>query len=142
MRHFHSGIVIIEAKEGSGSLTTANWGFKLNRNVFVLPGGAKMLEYRGSNQLLVKGGKCILGYEDIIKYYPKLEIKLSRENKKEIQKENIPEEYKEIYNELLSGMKNIEELEIKLNKEVSILNSKLTLMELKRLYKENARKFL
>ena len=63
------GTVIIEAKQKSGSLITANHALDQNRDVFVIPGRPDMKEYKGSNQLLRDGAKPLLDTSDIFNEY-------------------------------------------------------------------------
>ncbi len=128
----------MQAKEKSGSLTTANYGYELNRNIFAFPGDVNNADYCGSNVLLTNGAKCILNYKDVLQEYSDFkDIMLLDNNKLKSKKVlNIPKEYEEIYLKLAKGKKNIEELKKELNIDISFLNSKLTLMELERLYRE------
>lgn len=132
------GIVVVEAKEKSGSLTTAKFGFKMHRNVFSCPGDVRDFRYEGSNKLLVEGANCILNYQDVLKFYPDLKIKIDRKEEKNL--ENIPNEYLEIYSLLIENEKSIDELKRILNISISELNSKLTLMEIERICEKVARK--
>lgn len=132
------GVVLIEAKENSGSLTTANYALKLKRNLFVIPGGALNLNYMGSNKLLVNGARCILSYKDVLKVYENFSERIINDNIKEIKKEEecklvIPDEYKEIYEELSNIPKTINQIAIELKIPIHILSSKLTLMEMEEL---------
>lgn len=130
------GVILIEAKENSGSLSTANHAKILGRNLFVIPGSATDLAYRGSNKLLVEGAKCILTYKDVLKEYNNFynkEIVETFEKIKENKEKNkiiVPDEYKEIYENLLDTPKTINQISIELNMPIHVLNSKLTFMEM------------
>ena len=133
------GVILIEAKENSGSLSTANHAKKLRRNVFVVPGSALDLNYKGSNKLLVEGAKCILSYKDVLKEYGNFYNKIAYENcekTEEIKKDDkiiIPDEYKEIYENLSNVPKTINHISLELNIPIHILSSKLTFMEMEEL---------
>ncbi|PYZ93914.1 DNA-protecting protein DprA [Salipaludibacillus keqinensis] len=60
---------IIEAKEKSGSLITADCALEQNREVFALPGRISQLESAGTNRLIQQGAKMILKSDDIIVEY-------------------------------------------------------------------------
>lgn len=60
------GVLVIEAKERSGSLITANVALQENREVFAVPGDILNPAYRGTNQLIQAGAKAVLGYSDIV----------------------------------------------------------------------------
>lgn len=135
-----NGVVIIEAKENSGSITTAYYAKRLKRNLFVLPGAASDKKYEGSNKLLTHGAKCILSYKDVLK---ECKIKISQKKykkeeiiKEKIKTEKIPNEYLEIYNLISNEAKTSNEISIELQKPISVVNSLLTLMEMDGLIKQ------
>lgn len=59
------GVLVIEAKERSGSLITANLALQENREVFAVPGNILNPAFKGTNQLIQAGAKAVLGYADI-----------------------------------------------------------------------------
>ena len=59
------GVLVIEAKERSGSLITANLALQENREVFAIPGNILNPAYQGTNQLIQAGAKAVLSYDDI-----------------------------------------------------------------------------
>lgn len=59
------GVLVIEAKERSGSLITANLALQENREVFAIPGNILNPAYKGTNQLIQAGAKAVLSYDDI-----------------------------------------------------------------------------
>ncbi len=61
-----SGILITEAAENSGSLVTADWGFKLSKKVFAVPGPITSRMSDGSFKLLKRGAILVTCGEDII----------------------------------------------------------------------------
>ncbi len=63
------GIVVVEAPEGSGALSTARFAFEQNRDLFVLPGSALHEHYRGSNSLIKQGAALVTSPEDILESY-------------------------------------------------------------------------
>lgn len=58
-------VIIVQASEKSGSLTTATFAFSENRNVYAVPHSIFLQQGKGSNQLLANGAKIYLGPESI-----------------------------------------------------------------------------
>lgn len=58
--------LVIQAKERSGSLITANYALQYNREVFAVPGSILEEQSRGTNQLIQAGAKAILHAYDIL----------------------------------------------------------------------------
>lgn len=120
------GVVVTEAKIGSGTLITAKQALLQEKPLFTFPADLNDERHEGNNFILSQGAKCILSYSDILKFYPELNFS---ENKSSI-KPNIPKEYTEIYNQIKSTPISISTLSQKLNIPFSELQSKLTLLEL------------
>ena len=60
------GILVIEAKEKSGSLITAYFGVEQNRNVYAVPGNLEQVQSRGCLAIIKQGAKCVLSARDVI----------------------------------------------------------------------------
>ena len=67
------GVCVIEAKEKSGSLITANLALSENREVFAVPGSIFSIHSKGTNSL-IEAGACLVSRGDTIsknlKYFP------------------------------------------------------------------------
>ena len=119
------GIVVIEAMEKSGTLITANYGAEQGKEVFALPGNINSLYSKGTNLLIRDGAKIITSIEDILDEITYEEndvdtVKLSFDN---IEQETI-------FKEILKGPKTVDEILIKTNIKVDIINTVLTILEL------------
>ncbi len=99
------GTIVIEAKERSGALITANHAVEQGRDVFVIPGSPEAKEYKGSNKLLRDGAKPLLDATDIFNEYIMLypdKIDIEKAFKKE-PKPMASQKNKKILNETLSN---------------------------------------
>lgn len=65
------GIVVVEAKEKSGTLITVDFALEQGRDVFVVPGNINSETSVGTNELIKQGAKLITSYQDVIEEYKK-----------------------------------------------------------------------
>lgn len=63
------GILVIEAKEKSGSLITADMGLEQGKNIYAVPGRCMDFLSSGCNNLIKMGAKLVTGPEDILEDY-------------------------------------------------------------------------
>ncbi len=66
------GVVVIEAAQKSGTLSTVAHAIALNREIFAVPGAPRSEFSKGTNQLLKEGARLITSCDDIFAELPRL----------------------------------------------------------------------
>lgn len=122
-----SGVIVIEARERSGSLVTVKFAKELNKNIFVVPGSIENENYRGTNKLLCNGEKCVLSADDIIKYYPNIIKRKKATDKKEI---CLNKDLQNVYNSFKNNKLTVDEICNKTGEDIKSILRKLTILEM------------
>lgn len=68
------GLIVVEAGEKSGTLTTVDFALDQGKNVFAIPGNITSVNSKGTNNLIKQGAKLITKIEDVLEEYPFVEF--------------------------------------------------------------------
>lgn len=124
-------VLLIEAEEKSGTLTTARFAIDYNREVLVVPGNISSPTSKGTNNLLRDGATPITKSRDILEA---LGIKEIKNEEKEIIKD-LPEEELLIYKSLKEP-KSKDQLSEELKKEIEEINILVSMLEIRGIVKQ------
>jgi len=128
------GVVVIEAAEKSGAISTALHAISQNREVFAVPGPPRRESSKGTNMLIKQGAKLLTTIDDIFAELPRL-----RGNVKARQVENfdnLTDMEKSIIRLFAEGPVHIDKISRKLEKPIPDLLQILLALELKGIIKE------
>jgi len=120
-------LVVVEARERSGTNITVNYALEQGRTVFAVPGNVDSPFSRGTNRLLKEGAIPLLSPEDILKELPFLKGGTKKE---------IPERFKELYELLLLEPMTFDKIAEISGMEVAELSMLLVEMEMEGIIKK------
>lgn len=136
------GVVVIEAKEKSGSLITAHLALEQGKDVFALPGNINSLYSRGTNKLIKDGARPLLEIEDIVEEIKELQLKISQDKGDRIDYSNLSDVEIKIVEIMKEGPLHSDLISYKTGLDISTVISVITILELKGIIKElNSRVF-
>lgn len=137
--HFHQrnrilsglaeGVLVVEAKRKSGTMITVRFAGEQGRDVFAIPGNINQPTSLGTNEIIQWGGKLCIEPEDILNEFPHWQKgKNSKEEKADLTKSESL-----VYDTLLEGPLNFDELLTATKLSISLLSSILISLEMKRI---------
>lgn len=123
------GVLVVEAKEKSGSLITARLAAEYGREVFAVCGNVDSIYSQGTNRLIFDGASIALSPEDILNH-PVYQIK-KKETSADLSQLSLEE--KTLYDSIKDGNQNTEALMEQIGWNITDVLSVLTMLELKNL---------
>jgi DNA processing protein len=132
------GIVIIEAKEKSGSLITVDYGLDQGKEIYALPGRATDRLSEGCNNLIKLGAKMITSPKDILE-----DLIPGCYGSKEAAKSIVltDEQRNEVYSCLNSDPKHLEEIAQLSGLPLEVIMEQLLLLELQGMIHQTMKNF-
>lgn len=130
------GIIVIEAKEKSGSLITAHHGLEQGKDIFALPGNINSIYSGGTNKLIKDGARPLLDIEDLIEEISALQENLIKSKKETIEYENLSITEQKIVKAVEEGPIHCDLISSKTGIQISTVISTLTILEMKGIIKE------
>lgn len=142
------GVLIVEAKEKSGTGITAEFARKQGKTIFCIPSSIDNKNGVGTNNQIRKGAKLVLSPNDILEQFGKFEEEqlsiedLEKQTKITAYRLNeIKEEYREVYKILYEPL-SINEISDKTGMTITEVYSKLFMMELEGIIKQEQSKYI
>ena len=133
------GILVIEAREKSGSLITVDMGLEQGKDIYAIPGRITDKLSGGCNNLIKMGAKLIASPQDILEEF---EFQYSNSNQdNNLSLHLLSPEEQIIYDTLNLNPKHIDEIALETRISIYILMEKLLEMELKNIVKQSIKNF-
>ena len=128
-----NGVLVVEAKDRSGSGITARLAKEQNKKVYCIPSNIDSKNGVGTGKLIQEGAKLVLSPQDIL-----IEFGISISENKIIEERNIKvdKQYKAVYEILTRVPINVNEICKRTGKNIIEVNTTLTMLELQGLVKQ------
>lgn len=128
------GVLVVEAAHRSGTSITARFAMEEQKPIFCIPHDISAKLGVGTNRLLQNGAKCVVTVEDILQEYESLkDLKVDNKQnnyEKKLNIEEIPKEYRAVYQCLGNEPVHINNICQKTNLDITEVSSTLTILEL------------
>lgn len=133
------GIIVIEAKEKSGTLITAHHGLEQGKDIFAVPGNINSIYSGGTNKLIKDGASPLLKIDDILEEIYELRNLINKSKHESINYSDFSDDEVKIIEILKEEPIHSDMLAIKTGYNISTIMGILTGLELKGVIKELSR---
>lgn len=130
------GIIVVEAKEKSGSLITAHHGLEQGKDVFSIPGNINSIYSKGTNKLIKDGAIPLLDIDDILNEIYEFKIIKEREIEEKILDIDLSETEMKILEIIKEGPTHCDTIVNKTGINISTVSSVITVLEIKGIIRE------
>ena len=122
-------LIVGQAAKKSGVNSTVSYAEEYGKTIFAIPGEIDNPLSFVSNRLIKNGAEVLLGYEDFMET---MGFEIVNNSQIQVENKKVPLDFlhKHIYNLLLKGDLNIEQIAKQTNKEINDINIALTVMEM------------
>jgi DNA processing protein len=134
-------IIVVEAKEKSGSLITVEYGLEQGKDIFAVPGRVGDALSSGCNRLIKDGAGIVISPKDIIK---DMNIEINCGNTSKISKKNklvLEKDLETLYSCVDLFPKNIQQLMEETGKDSVEIIQKLVKLQMMNLVEEPAKNY-
>lgn len=129
-------LIVVEAKERSGTLITANHALEQGKDVFSIPGNINSVFSKGTNNLIRDGAIPLLDMEDILSEVKGLKKLVYKRSREKIDLSSCSKMEIEILEILKEKPQHINQISYMLKIDIQKVKSLLTGMKLKNIIKE------
>ena len=129
-------VIVIEAKEKSGSLITAHHAVEQGKDVFAVPGNINSIYSSGTNKLIKDGAFPLLEIDDLLDEVVTLKDRLLKIKRDKIDYSELSETEKKIVDTLKDGPVHSDLIAHRTGLDIATVHSVLTILELKGIIKE------
>lgn len=139
-------VLVVEAREKSGSLITADQALEQGRDIYVIPGRISDVNSEGCNNLIKQGATCVTAPEDIIYdvisegRLANIGYVISRCDRSNMKKNLAPDE-KMVYSCVRLEQRHIDDICMELDMKVSDVVRLLFSLETKKLIRQVVRNY-
>lgn len=130
------GVVVIEAKDKSGSLITTEHALEQGKDVFAVPGNINSIYSYGTNKLIKEGCKPVTDINDILEEVLEFKTMKYDNYKEKIDYSILSDKEEKIVRLVSERPTHFDIISLKTNLSVTELSSILTILEMKKIIKQ------